>query len=114
MIGLGEFLENNRPLLPSGFVEEWWTELLRLEAVTAYDGIEDFAQHMGLNPNEIRSYIDHPDVNIPSVEKALLLAKKSRVPLHPRFTWFWENIAPEDFDYLRRRLANTGPESKFP
>ncbi len=109
LIGFGEFLENNRPLLPSGFVEEWWAELLRLETATAYDGLEDFAQHVGLNLDEIASYIEHSDVSTPSVEKALLLAKGSSVPLHPRFTWFWENIGPEDFDYLRERLANNGP-----
>ncbi len=28
LIGFGEFLENNRPLLPSGFVEEWWRQLM--------------------------------------------------------------------------------------
>lgn len=108
LIGLGEFLENNRPLLPSGFVEEWWTELLKLEAATAYNGIEDFAQHLGLTPDEIRSYIEQPDEKIPSAEKALLLAKKSKVPLHPRYTWFWENIGPEDFDYLRDKFVNAG------
>src|SRR5438477_2163789 len=28
MVGYGEFLENNRTLVPSGFVEEWWSQLL--------------------------------------------------------------------------------------
>jgi DNA polymerase II large subunit len=106
LIGLGEFLENNRPLLPSGFVEEWWAELLKLEATMAYDGIESFAQHVGLASNEILSYMEPS--NPPTAEKALLLAKNSKVPLHPKFTWFWENIDPEEFDYLRERLATDG------
>lgn len=106
LIGLGEFLENNRPLLPSGFVEEWWAELLRLEASSNYNTIEDFAQHVGLAPDEILSYIENVDEHIPSAEKALIMAKKSKVPLHPRFTWFWENIGSEDFDYLRGSLTH--------
>src|SRR5207244_125513 len=28
IVGYGEFLENNRTLVPSGFVEEWWSQLL--------------------------------------------------------------------------------------
>src|SRR4029077_18062265 len=28
MVGYGEFLENNRALVPSGFVESWWAQLL--------------------------------------------------------------------------------------
>ena len=103
LIGFGEFLENNRPLLPSGFVEEWWTELLKLEATMANDGIESFAEQVGLPANEIVSYMEPS--NTPTAEKALLLAKNSRVPLHPEYTCFWENIGPEEFDHLRVTLA---------
>lgn len=107
LIGYGEFLENNRPLLPSGFVEEWWTELLKLEAATVYKSTEDFAQHIGISRDELQTYIDGSEEDVPSAEKALLLATRSRVPLHPRYTYFWESIAPQDFDYLRIRLADS-------
>jgi DNA polymerase II large subunit len=105
LIGVGEFLENNRSLLPSGLVEEWWTELLKLEAVTKYDGMDGFAQHVGLTANQILVYTD--PYKPPTADEALLLAKKSEVPLHPKYTWFWENIGPDDFDYLRAKLATS-------
>jgi len=105
LIGFGEFLENNRPLLPSGFVEEWWTELVKLE-VAAYKGVEEFAQHLGISKEELLTYLDAFKQAVPSAESALLLAKKSKVPLHPSYTYFWENIAPQDFDYLRARLTD--------
>lgn len=106
LIGFGEFLENNRPLLPSGFVEEWWSELLRLEAVISFGGLDEFAAHVGIPSTELQSYIDAPNTKIPSVEKALLIARSSKVPLHPRYTYFWENIAPQDFDHLRAKFAD--------
>lgn len=105
LIGFGEFLENNRPLLPSGFVEEWWTELLKLEAVIAYSSTEDFAEHLGISRDELQAYFD-PFQEGPSPERALLLAKRSKTPLHPKHTYFWESIAPQDFDYLRTRLSD--------
>lgn len=105
LIGFGEFLENNRLLLPSGFVEEWWRELVRLHASTVYDNPEDFAQHVGVEPSNILRYIDGSTA--PPVEEALRLAKSSHVPLHPRWTWFWENIGVEEFEYLRARLLDS-------
>lgn len=104
LIGFGEFLENNRPLLPSGFVEEWWVELTKLTATTSPGGLENYAQQTDTPPSRIREYIEGSVV--PTPEDALKLAKGSNVPLHPSYTWFWENIGPEDFDYLRAKLLD--------
>jgi DNA polymerase II large subunit len=104
LLGFGEFLENNRPLLPSGFVEEWWAELTRLHANTAFSGLENFAQQIGVQQSKIQAYLDGSAV--PTAEDALRLAKGSSIPLHPRHTWFWENIGAEEFDYLRTRLLD--------
>ncbi len=105
LVGFGEFLENNRPLLPSGFVEEWWAELVKLQASTSA-GMEDFAKQVGVAARELSGCIQDPYSAIPSPEDALRLSKNSSVPLHPRYTWFWENIGSEDFDYLRSRLID--------
>src|SRR5438270_8612889 len=37
IVGYGEFLENNRTLVPSGFVEEWWSQLLAEKLKTFED-----------------------------------------------------------------------------
>jgi len=107
LIGYGEFLENNRHLLPSGFVEEWWAELVKLHGSTAYGGIEGFAEHIGMDAGALSTCIQRWNGGFPSAENALLIAKRSPVPLHPRHTWFWENLDPDDFDYLRDRLRDS-------
>jgi len=107
LVGFGEFLENNRPLLPSGFVEEWWSELLRLEALTMHGGLEKLAEHVGLSADEVLALVNEPRGATPSAELALRLAQMTRVPLHPRHTWFWESIDAADFDYLRQRLSDS-------
>jgi DNA polymerase II large subunit len=106
LIGYGEFLENNRPLLPSGFVEEWWAELLKLHATTTYGSMEEFAEHVEIDADRLHDFIQNSLRSVPAAEEALLLAKKTNVPLHPKYTWFWENIKPDDFDYLRRRFSD--------
>jgi DNA polymerase II large subunit len=106
LIGFGEFLENNRALLPSGFVEEWWAQLVKLQATTAYDGIEGLAAYVGVDSKKLLTFVEEPKVAIPTAEEALLLATKTNIPLHPRYTCFWENIGAEDFSYLRAKLLD--------
>jgi DNA polymerase II large subunit len=103
LVGYGEFLENNRLLLPSGFVEEWWTQLISLEIAT--DGLEGFAAKVGLNKARILEFIQ-PAESTPDPGEAILLAKHSNVPLHPKYTWFWENITTDQFDKLRGKLID--------
>jgi len=105
LIGFGEFLENNRPLLPSGFVEEWWGHLVHLEA-SHYPDLQGFADHVGLPEARLAEFLLPSNPKDPTAEEAVLFAKNSGTPLHPRYTWFWENIAPQDFDYLRSVLLD--------
>jgi DNA polymerase II large subunit len=78
LISYGEFLENNHPLVPCGYCEEWW--LLESEA--------------GVNPpiNE---------------EDALALARKGGY-LHPAYTWFWDDITTEQIRTLAGFVALKG------
>ncbi len=105
LVGFGEFLENNRPLLPSGFVEDWWRDLVKLEA-TSYGGLAAFAEHVEVDAIELSSYVADSGGAVPTAEQALRIAKRSKVPLHPLYTWFWDNITLQDFDYLRSRLLD--------
>ena len=113
LVGFGEFLENNRPLLPSGFVEEWWRELVRLEAAN-YGGIEAFAKHVDVNGTELTDWVADSGGTAPTAEDALRIARHSKIPLHPKYTYFWENIAPQDFDQLRSRLMDKGQTEGSP
>ena len=103
LVGFGEFLENNRPLLPSGFVEEWWNHLVRLEA-SHYQDLQSFANHVGIPEAKLAKIL--AGVEDLAAEEAVDMAKRSITPLHPRYTWFWENIAPQDFDHLREILLD--------
>jgi DNA polymerase II large subunit len=104
LVGFGEFLENNRSLLPSGFVEEWWAELTKQAATTISGGLEGYAEQTGVPLPKMLQYLE--GALAPTPEEALRLARSANVPLHPRYTWFWENIEPQDFDYLRAKMVD--------
>ena len=103
LIGFGEFLENNRPLLASGFVEEWWRELLKLEIATATDGIKGLSVQLAVDEQRITGFTTGL---MPTVEEAIILAKRSKVPLHPIYSCFWESITIQQFDQLRAHLLD--------
>ena len=87
LIAVGEFIENNHPLLRPGFCEEWWAALLEkaLEKTDANNGIVTLAEKMIKNPfTEIK------------LDEAIRISKTFNVPLHPMFLAFWERISGED------------------
>ncbi|MFX1264332.1 MAG: DNA polymerase II large subunit [Promethearchaeota archaeon] len=90
LVGLGEFLENNHPLVPSGYCEEWWSHDLE----RAYSGlgskqIEKLLSDVNLDSNAIDSFIESPLRKIPSPEEAIAISEKFSVPLHPRYLYRW-------------------------
>ena len=82
LISFGDFLENNARLVPSGFVEEFWSEELRKI-------IKE-----GKFQNEfITQFLE----KTPTFDEALDLSLKFKIPLHPKYLYFWEQISLEEF-----------------
>ncbi|KYC44411.1 MAG: DNA polymerase II large subunit [Candidatus Methanofastidiosum methylothiophilum] len=86
LIAYGDFVENNHLLLPSGYVEEWWT----LELEKALKEKEEL--------DEYKDFLENK--RIPEVKEAIELSKKYEIPLHPKYNLFWNYITIEDLDYL--------------
>jgi DNA polymerase II large subunit len=103
LVAFGEFLENNRPLLPSGFVEEWWAKLVEREL--SRGDRDSVLSQAGLSYERIRRMVDAPLIETPSECEALSISRALNVPLHPRWTYFWETLRFEDLDYLRNSFS---------
>ena len=72
LISYGDFLQNNHVILPSGYVEEWWAQEIPME----------------VDPYTV------------SEEEALDLSKTHGVPLHPKYTYFWNYLEKEELQAL--------------
>ena len=83
LVAFGEFLRNNQPLYPSGWCEEWWIQLLMRS--------ENFKNDLDLH----RLEYDY----IPSVE-AFKLSKDYDIPLHPKYTYCYNDVTIEDLNCL--------------
>jgi hypothetical protein len=66
MLGYGEFLENNKNLVPSGYNRDWWAADL-VELLDDNASVEDFSKFSGIERNELPDgipgqYIDGDEV----------------------------------------------------
>lgn len=100
LIGFGEFLENNKPLLPSGFVEEWWSELLR-KTLKLKDRLK-----IESNEKRLTDLISNSHTCIPGAKETISLSKSMEIPLHPRYNLFWNNIDFNELSILREKLLS--------
>ncbi len=78
LVSFGEFLENNHPLIPSGYCEEWW--LLEVNA--------------GTKPPK-------------NEEEAVTLARTGEY-LHPAYTWFWDDLSVDQILILADAVTRQG------
>ncbi|HDD72041.1 MAG TPA: DNA polymerase II large subunit, partial [Candidatus Bathyarchaeota archaeon] len=77
LISLGDFLHNNRPLLPSGYVEEWWLQEVQERVEEVYGDLQRACKSLQVS-------LDALTGGTPTPEEALRISKALGVPLHPR------------------------------
>ena len=103
LVGFGEFLENNHPLVPSGYCEEWWSH--DLEGVCSNLSRQQISKHLkgsDVTSDTLDLFIESPLIQIPTGIQAVHISKKFQVPLHPRFLYRWLALDSIEADSLRK------------
>ncbi len=85
LISFGDFLENNAQLVPTGYVEEFWIEELK-EKLTNYSQDDKFL---------VRFL-----TTIPTLDEALKLSLDFKIPLHPQYLYYWDQISPDELEKI--------------
>jgi len=114
LVSYGEFLENNRPLVASGFTEEWWGQLLKSRIELEPQALAPSQDQIHVSKGRLQELVDDPLRSIPSPNESVLLSQELGVPLHPRWTYFWERITAEDWLYLREKFISSLPRHHGP
>jgi len=92
LINYGDFLENNHLLLPSTYCKEWW--LLELE--------EKLSQIDDLTDDIQKTFVKITG------RDAVKLSKRFNLPLHPDFTYNWNDILVDDYKRLIDAVKKSG------
>ena len=81
LISFGDFLENNAQLVPSAYVEEFWIEELK-QKIAKYEPDDQYLNQF-LN-------------RTPTIDEAIKISLDFKIPLHPRYLYFWDKISSKD------------------
>jgi len=112
LISFGDCIENNVELRPVGYCEEWWALELKKE-ITMAGGIEKVARMLDMNPGRLKLLVEDPLIFKPTDREALRLSFKLKVPLHPSYCCFWENISIKELVMLRDWLEKSKMQCKI-
>jgi len=85
LVSVGEFLENNQPLVPAGYSLDWHLEELRAAGAPEAEGI-----------------------GVATYDEAVRFAQTYRVPLHPRWLLFWHDLTPPEVRALGEFVERSG------
>lgn len=108
LVAFGEFLENNKPLAPSGFSEEWWaSELCAIIGKHFAGSTDEAAKTANIPLNRFKNLLTNPLTTKPTAYEAVAITTTLGAPLHPRYTYFWRAITRDEFDRLRNFLSKT-------
>lgn len=77
LVSYGDFVQANTPLLPAGYCEEWW--------------VQEYENATGEKIEKKQ---------IPSPEEAVNISLKHNIPLHPRYTYHWEDLTLKEIRLL--------------
>ncbi len=106
LVGFGEFLENNKSLYPSGYVEEWWIQEVKSAiALTYKNSVIKASEASGVS--RLQNFLKSPLEFKPTAYECLALSKTLNVPLHPKFTYFWEGISTDELAVLRSAFTHS-------
>jgi DNA polymerase II large subunit len=85
LVSFGEFLENNRDLVPGAYSLDWHAEELRAAGVDEVAGLD-----------------------VETYDEAARLALERHVPMHPRWGLFWSDLAPAEIRALAEFVERSG------
>ncbi len=85
LVSFGEFLENNRPLVPGAYSLDWHVEELGAAGVPEAEGL-----------------------GVMSYDDAVRVSRVHGVPLHPRWALFWHDLTPPEIRALSEFVERTG------
>ncbi len=107
LIDFGDFLYCNKPLNPSGYVEEWWVKDLQTALGDNCCGdLRKASAVLGILKGKLEHLLSDPFSPEITAMEAIQLSQRLGIPLHPRFTFFWSNLsAAQDIKLLKDWLT---------
>ncbi|MHA2243375.1 MAG: hypothetical protein ACXADY_00240 [Candidatus Hodarchaeales archaeon] len=88
----------------SAWTEEWWAQEIKRFISSKIRSLENLAITLNFSPKELENLLKEPTRYHPSTEIALALSNITKVPIHPYYSFNWNEIAISDLIRLIQKL----------
>jgi DNA polymerase II large subunit len=110
LVSYGDFLENNAQLLPASYVEEIWASQLqtKLRESASHSSSSSSSSHSvreKINERLIQ-LSKEPFLVLPRVKEAFEISRSFNIPLHPKYSFYWDCVTMDEVLLLREKLAS--------
>ena len=96
LISYGDFLENNVKLVPSGYVEEWWSLEFNQVFEKRYTNFESAEADLGIGEDRLKELREYPLQSFPTFREAERISRITSIPLHPKYLLYWDQVSPQE------------------
>ena len=109
LISYGDFYNRAHTLLPSGYCEEWW--ILEFEQATVNTfgtlDLDKLSSLLEIEKPFLEKLFKEPINTQVDAKTAFIISRKLNIPLHPKYTYHYNLITPEDFFYILRYVKDS-------
>lgn len=106
LVAYGDFVSNGHKLVPAGYCEEEW--LLELKKAMGLAGLvpETAATFSGIPPLRFLELLEDPRST--SAQEAAAIGTRMKIPLHPKFTYFYPTVGVQQLKDLCEAISRSG------
>ncbi len=107
LFSFGDFFDRNHPLIPCGYCEEWYIQELEKAAVDMFGTIdlEKLSEFVEINKDDLNHLFKNPLKTRLTAKAAINISEKLRIPIHPRYTYYWTSLDPSNLMEILDILA---------
>ncbi len=88
----------------SAWTEEWWSQEINRIIFSKIRSLENLAANLNITAIELENLLKEPTRYRPSPETAITLSKITNVPIHPYYSFNWNEIAISDLIRLVQKI----------
>src|ERR687886_1294193 len=104
LISYGDFLENNAHLPPTSYVEEVWALELHSKLLTLpFSSLTQLTEN--ITKDRLIQLSKEPLLIFPTIDEAFKIAKHLNIPLHPKYSFYWDSITVDEVLLLKKKFA---------
>jgi DNA polymerase II large subunit len=104
LISYGDFLENNAHLPPTSYVEEVWALELHSKLLTLpFSSLTQLTEN--ITKDRLIQLSKEPLIIFPTIDEAFKIAKHLNIPLHPKYSFYWDSITIDEVLLLKKKFA---------